>query len=68
MSELTDEIKRIAEELGVDLNAPLPDFSNPELIRELCNRFTDDCSEELAAQHRAEEESMANAWSVAVWG
>ncbi len=68
MSELTDEIQRIAEELGIDPNAPLPDFSDPELIRELGNCFTDDCSDELVAQHRAEEESLANAWSVAVWG
>lgn len=68
MSEAIDEIKRITEKLGIDLNAPLPDFSDPELIRELGNRFTDDCLEELEEQEKAEMASRAHACIVPVWG
>ena len=63
-----EDIKKIAELLGIDPEEPLPDFSDPQLIRSLGNRFTDDCLEELEMQERAELESMAHAHSVPIWG
>lgn len=68
MDSRTEELRRIADDLGIDIDAPLPDFSDPAVIRRLGLEFTEQCLEELEAGDRAEQESRAGACIVPVWG
>jgi hypothetical protein len=61
-------VEQLAEIMGIDINDPRPNLSDPQVVSRLAKKFTKDCLEELEQEERIELESMARAHNVAVWG